>query len=150
MTAQDQCCVATATLALQVHGSTCVYGDALLASFFLPPASLVNMQPSGTEQFLKDLMEQREQKKIEKGGEKAGVGKFRHAALDENKSLHMKATTTGMPPSSPPPSPQFFPYYILYLQALLLRISRRRKPVSRRNQENRDTLHNQWTGIYKN
>ena len=111
MTAQDQCCVATATLALQVHGSTCVYGDALLASFFLPPASLVNMQPSGTEQFLKDLMEQREQKKIEKGGEKAGVGKFRHAALDENKSLHMKATTTGMPPSSlsPPPPPPLFP-----------------------------------------
>ena len=124
MTAQDQCCVATATLALQVHGSTRVYGGALLASFFLPSASLVNMQPSGTEQFLKDLMEQREQKKIEKGGEKAGVGKFRHAALDENKSLHMKATTTGSPPPPLLPNlPQFFPYYILYLQALLLRIS---------------------------
>ena len=53
-------------------------------------------QPSGTEQFLKDLMVQREQRVLEKGGEKVGMGKFRHAALDENKSLHIKTTATGI------------------------------------------------------
>ena len=55
-------------------------------------------QESATEQFLKDLMVQREQKVMEKGGEKVGVGKFQQAGLDENKSLHMKTpTTTGLP-----------------------------------------------------
>ena len=39
-------------------------------------------------------MVQREQRVLERGGEKVGVGKFRHAALEENKSLHMKTTTT--------------------------------------------------------
>ena len=43
-------------------------------------------------------MVQREQKVMEKGGEKVGVGKFQQAGLDENKSLHMKTpTTTGLP-----------------------------------------------------
>ena len=56
------------------------------------------IQESATEQFLKDLMVQREQKTMEKGGEKAGVGRFQQAGLDENKSLHMKTpTTTGLP-----------------------------------------------------
>ena len=42
-------------------------------------------------------MVQREQRAMEKGGEKAGVGKFRQAGLDENKSLHMTANTaTGL------------------------------------------------------
>ena len=40
-------------------------------------------------------MVQREQRAMEKGGEKAGVGKFQQAGLDENKSLHMKTSTTG-------------------------------------------------------
>ena len=39
-------------------------------------------------------MVQREQKAMEKGGEKAGVGRFQQAGLEENKSLHMKTTTT--------------------------------------------------------
>ncbi len=30
-----------------------------------------------------------EQKKLEKGGQKAGVGKFTHASLDKNKKLSM-------------------------------------------------------------
>jgi tuftelin-interacting protein 11 len=51
-------------------------------------------EESATEQFLKDLMVQREQKTMEKGGEKAGVGRFQQAGLDENKSLHMKTPTT--------------------------------------------------------
>ena len=54
-------------------------------------------QSTATEQFLKDLMEQREQRKLERGGEKASVGKFRHAALDENKSLHIKSTAADTP-----------------------------------------------------
>ena len=49
---------------------------------------------SATEQFLKDLMVQREQRAMEKGGERAGVGKFQQAGLEENKSLHMTTKTT--------------------------------------------------------
>ena len=52
------------------------------------------VQESATEQFLKDLMVQREQREMEKGGERVGVGKFQQAGLEENKSLHMKTTTT--------------------------------------------------------
>ena len=39
-------------------------------------------------------MVQREQRAMEKGGEKAGVGRFQQAGLEENKSLHMKTTTS--------------------------------------------------------
>ena len=34
-------------------------------------------------------MEERQQRKLEKGGEKAGVGRFRHASLESNKKLKM-------------------------------------------------------------
>ena len=62
-------------------------------------------QESATDQFLKDLMVQREQRAMDKGGEKVGVGKFQQAGLEENKSLHMKTpATTGIAQSSTPPT----------------------------------------------
>lgn len=39
-------------------------------------------------------MEERQQRKLEEGGEKAGVGRFRHASLESNKKLKMFATTS--------------------------------------------------------
>lgn len=41
----------------------------------------------------KRILEGLEQKKLEKGGEKAGVGKFTHASLEKNKKLAMSEKT---------------------------------------------------------
>ena len=41
----------------------------------------------------KRILEGLEQRKLEKGGKKAGIGKFAHASLDKNKKLGMFNTT---------------------------------------------------------
>ena len=90
---------------------------------------------------------------MEKGGEKAGVGRFQQAGLDENKSLHMKTPTAtgGAPIHTHYPNSVYYtislctdfssPNSCSQQHLLLVKLPRRL-----RNQENQDMHLRQWIG----